>query len=350
MSLPTFSVAIETANLSVADLDGLRVTLEALAAQTVPMTRAKEVLLTDSGDVPAEVLEELLREFPWVRALRLPRGTGYEELKMAAVDAATGDVIVYADGDCYYDPVWLEALLEPFADPSVSIVAGETNIDSSGPYGLAMAIAFSFSASTSSGLYRSDRYHFNNVAFRRSRLQSIPVPTRRPCYRMVGLHAATLQSAGHVIWREPRARVRHASPNGLTHFVWRFLLFGHDGIVVPRLVAADARLPAVRRSRAGIRLGSYGARCRTRRRNSWPRFAADLPARLSCSWSSHPDGRGGVAGLRRGGGARRLASTSRGMPEEILRASTCEPGMGVRQMARTHESAGHFVAAGARSS
>ena len=84
MSLPTFSVAIETANLSVADLDGLRVTLEALAAQTVPMTRAKEVLLTDSGDVPAEVLEELLRDFPWVRALRLPRGTGYEELKMAA--------------------------------------------------------------------------------------------------------------------------------------------------------------------------------------------------------------------------------------------------------------------------
>ena len=334
MSLPTFSVAIETANLSVADLDGLRVTLEALAAQTIPMTRAKEVLLTDSGDVPAGVLEELLRDFPWVRPLRLPRGTGYEELKMAAVGAATGDVIVYADGDCYYDPVWLEALLEPFADPSVAVVAGETSIDSAGPYGLAMAITFSFSATTSSGRYRSDRYHFNNVAFRRSLLQSVPVPTRRPCYRMVGLHAAMLQAAGHTIWREPRARVRHASPNGLSHFVWRFLLFGHDGVVVPRLVAADARAagrpPKQTRHTFALawRWASQAAKKLVAEIRRKPSRAPELFVVVPIVMAAVVlQAAGAVAGL--------VASPQllAAMPDEILRASTCEPGIPVRQVA-----------------
>jgi glycosyltransferase involved in cell wall biosynthesis len=334
MTLPTFSVAIETANLSVADLDGLRVTLDALSAQTVPVTRANEVLLTDSGDVPAGVLDELLHDFPWVRALRLPRGTGYEELKMAAVVATTGDVIVYADGDCYYDPIWLQALLEPFADPSVAVVAGETSIDSSGPYGLAMAITFSFSASTSSGLYRSDRYHFNNVAFRRRVLQNTPVPTRRPCYRMTGLHAAMLQAAGHPIWREPRARARHAAPNGFTHFVWRFLLFGHDGVVVPRLVAADARAA-----------GRPPTRTRHTLALAW-RWASQAAKKLAGELRRTPSrapelilvapivvvavalqAAGAVAGL--------IASPQllAAMPEDILRASTCEPGVPARQVA-----------------
>jgi glycosyltransferase involved in cell wall biosynthesis len=326
-------VAIETANLSVADLDGLRVTLDALSAQTVPITQAREVLLTDSGDVPTDMLEQLLRDYPWVRALRLPRGTGYEELKSAAVEASTGDVIVYADGDCYYEPVWLEAILAPFADPSVAIVGGETNIDSAGPYGLAMAIAFSFTASTSSGLYRSDRYHFNNVAFRRPVLQRIPVPTRRPCYRMTGLHAAALQAGGYTIWRTPHARVRHAPPNGFTHFMWRFLLFGHDGVVVPRLVAAQARAAGrgPTRARHTLRLawlwvsqaGKKLVGEIRRRPIRAPELIVVAPIIMAAMMFQAAGAVGGLVAS-----PQLLAA----MPEEILRASTCEPRHGTREV------------------
>jgi glycosyltransferase involved in cell wall biosynthesis len=218
MNIPTFSLIIETANLSLADLDGLQATLATLATQSLPPQRANEVLIADSGDVPEDVFQETLRTYPWARVMRLPEGTGYEELKMAGAHATTGEIIVFADGDCLYDPKWLEELLTPFSDPAVAVVGGETSIDSSGPYGLGVALAASFPARTSSGSYRSDRYHLNNVAFRRAVLEAIPIPSRLPCYRMSGLHAARLLNAGHTILRRPAARALHASPNGLSHF------------------------------------------------------------------------------------------------------------------------------------
>ena len=65
---------------------------------------------------------------------------------MAGANASSGELIVFADGDCFYERPWLEALLAPFSDPSVSIVGGETAINAAGPYGLAVAIASSFPA------------------------------------------------------------------------------------------------------------------------------------------------------------------------------------------------------------
>lgn len=238
--LPRFSIVLETANLSIADLDNLRATLESFASQTCSVEHANEVLIADSGDVPDDVLQEALRAFPWARAMRLPAGTGYEELKMAGAGASTGDVIVFADGDCRYDPRWLELMLAPFRDPSVQIVSGVTAIDPRGPYGFAAMVTYSFLApSRKAGLYVVDRYHLNNVAFRREVLEAVPIPSRRPCYRMSGLHSAHLRAAGYTIYRQAEARATHAAPNGLSHFIWRNLLFGHDVIVVPRLIAQD---------------------------------------------------------------------------------------------------------------
>ena len=56
MTVPSYSLIIETANLSLADLDGLRETLDSLAVQTLPVQNAREVLLADSGDVPPDSL------------------------------------------------------------------------------------------------------------------------------------------------------------------------------------------------------------------------------------------------------------------------------------------------------
>ena len=206
MTVPSYSLIIETANLSLADLDGLRETLDSLAVQTLPVQNACEVLLADSGDVPPDSLQQTLRTYPWVRPMGLPEGTGYEELKMAGANASSGELIVFADGDCLYERTWLEALLAPFSDPSVSIVGGETAINSAGPYGLAVAIASSFPArARSDNPYQSDRYHLNNVAFRRRVLQDVPIPSRQPCYRMSG--AACGSAAGQGL-HDPASTLR----------------------------------------------------------------------------------------------------------------------------------------------
>ena len=327
MNIPSFSLVIETANLSLADLGGLQETLASLSRQSLSLHGAADVIIADSGDVPQDVFHETLRTYPWARVMRLPEGTGYEELKMAGANSTTGDLVVFADGDCLYEAGWLEALLAPFADHSVSIVGGETSIDSSGPYGLGVALAASFPARSSSGLYNSDRYHLNNVAFRRSVLEAVPIPSRRPCYRMSGLHAARLLAAGFTILRQPAARALHAAPNGLSHFFWRFLLMGYDGVVVPRLIAQEA--PATTRSRD-----------RRRRTFGLVRFwavqaAAKLigeirrkPSRVLTLPLAAPVFVGAVA-LQAAGALAGLIAPERllgAVPDDVLRGSTCQPG------------------------
>jgi glycosyltransferase involved in cell wall biosynthesis len=325
---PTFSLVVETANLSMADLDGLRQALESLSAQSLPLQHAAEVFLVDSGDVPEDVLQQMLSAFRWVRAKRLPRGTGYEELKMAGANAATGEVVVFADGDCFYERGWLAAILAPFSNPSVSIVGGDTAIDSRSAYGLGVAIAFSFAArGYPPDLHVTNRYHMNNVAFRRSVLQSVPIPSRRPCYRMTGLHVAALEAAGHTIWRQPAARSRHAPPNGFFHFMWRFLLFGHDGVAVPRLIAAEARSLGRARNQHRTTLQLFKRwtvqstvkviehfRRQPSRILSLPIVAPVVAAAVIFQAA------GAVAGLL---APKRLLEA---MPDDLLRASTCQPG------------------------
>jgi glycosyltransferase involved in cell wall biosynthesis len=327
MTLPRFSLIIETANLSVADLDGLRESLESLTAQTVPVQSAAEAFIVDSGDVPPDVLEKMLSAFPWVRDMRLPPGTGYEELKMAGAQASTGEVIVFADGDCRYEPQWLESLLSPFVDEKVMIVGGETTIDNRGGYALGVSVAYSFSdRARSENLYETDRYHLNSVAFRRSVLQKVPIPSRRPCYRMTNLHVAALQAAGYTIYRQPRARARHAAPNGLTHFVWRSLLLGYDGVAVPRLIAKE--MPSVTRSstrrRKTLGLMGYWAAETARK------LAAEVrrdPIRILSLPIAVPV-IAGTAALQVVGAIAAIVAPERllsAVPEEIISSSTCEP-------------------------
>ena len=53
--LPSFSIAIESANLEHGGLAGLRACLESLARQEIPPERANEVLLVDAGGVPPAI-------------------------------------------------------------------------------------------------------------------------------------------------------------------------------------------------------------------------------------------------------------------------------------------------------
>jgi glycosyltransferase involved in cell wall biosynthesis len=230
-SLPKFSIILETENLESADRAGLLAALASILSQDLSPLTAEEVILIDSGDVPEALQRLIAEEFAWIKIHPAPATIGYYGAKMLGASLATGEVIVYCDSDCRYEPHWLRTLLQTFVGrPDVAIVAGETTTQGCGPYGTAMAITYIFPQySGETAIAPTRQYYLNNVAFRRSVLLEAPMPTNLPLYRgNCVIHARGLGDRGHTIWRQPQARALHAPPNGLGHFVWRFLLIGHD--------------------------------------------------------------------------------------------------------------------------
>jgi glycosyltransferase involved in cell wall biosynthesis len=238
-TMSSFSIVLETENLATADLRGLMQAIDCLAAQTRSPTDANEVLIIDSGDIPAPVKTQLLAQYPWLTFTPAPAGTTYYQAKMLGAQIATGDLLLYYDSDCIYEPHWLETMLGTFAqDPEIQVVAGETRTRGVGPYGTAMALAYIFPQySEAVKIFSCTHYYLNNVAFRRDFLLANPIPLDLPLYRgNCALHAKQIIARGGQIWRQPQARATHAPPNGLWHFYWRFLLIGHDLYWQQRLV------------------------------------------------------------------------------------------------------------------
>ena len=248
--IPSFSIVLETENLANADIHGLAKSLASLVNQDVSPTRANEVLLIDSGDTPPELLRQLCQQYPWIQVHPAPLTAGYYKAKMIGAELATGEIVVYCDSDCTYEPHWLRTLLATFAQSNeIQVVAGETTTRGVGPYGTAMALTYIFPQySGEKQLVPTAQYFLNNVAFRRSFLLRYPMPTDLPLYRgNCVIHARQLRLNGQTIWRQPHARATHAAPDGLSHFFWRFLLIGHDLYWQSQILSQDDR-PAVKSS------------------------------------------------------------------------------------------------------
>jgi len=237
---PSFSIVLETENLANVPFGELSRCLDLLARQEVSPARANEVLLINSGEVPAETLSHLAATYPWLTIVQSDAGTGYFEAKMAGARRSTGDIVVFCDADCAYRSDWLQHMLEPFARrPDIDVVAGETALKVTGPYSLAMMLIWSFPPlSRRQELYPSADYLANNVAFRRAVLRRCPIPLGLPVYRGNGaLHARQLRRMGYRIWRQPKARATHPLPGrGPRQFLWRWLVYGHDQLIWERFV------------------------------------------------------------------------------------------------------------------
>ncbi|KPQ37361.1 MAG: putative glycosyltransferase [Phormidesmis priestleyi Ana] len=280
----SFSIIIETENLASADLPGLFCSLDALESQTLSPLSAAEVLMVETGDVPPELLDTIRAQYPWVTICRIDAGLEYYQAKMRGIGLTTGEVVVLCDSDCVYNAEWLESMLRPFSPDSadnlasydsvrdrssshdsagndsasdrtviaprphaVQMVAGETSLAITGPYGLAMALSYIFPRYTGCDRPQpTGGYFCNNVAFRRSLLTEFPIPGEMPLYRgNCVIHAKQLLANHQVIWQQPLARALHAPPNGLSHFVSRFFMLGYDALCVSRFanlpIAADPK-------------------------------------------------------------------------------------------------------------
>ncbi|MFI5414863.1 MAG: glycosyltransferase, partial [Candidatus Lutacidiplasmatales archaeon] len=98
-------------------------TLESLLHQT----RLPDEVLVDDGGV-TEVVRGIAVRFhardPRVKYLYAPGNI--PESRNTAIAAATGEFVAFLDADEVAPPGWLDALLRPFADPSVGFTGGPT--------------------------------------------------------------------------------------------------------------------------------------------------------------------------------------------------------------------------------
>lgn len=240
---PSFSIVIETANLQT-DPRRLDASLDSIASQTLSPELANEVVLLDSGEAPPELLDRLLARYPWIRVERIAEETDYGDQKAMASSFVTGDVVVFADSDCLYEREWLASLVETFASrPDVEVLAGETAVEISGPFTLAMGLVFFFPRfSYEKAVAPARGFYGNNVAFRRSLLRRCPFPSGLPIYRGQNVvYSRVLWEHGISIWRQPRARSAHSPPEGVWPAIRRFYWTGKD---TPRLIRVGPQIAA----------------------------------------------------------------------------------------------------------
>jgi len=120
---PTVSVIIPIYN-GEADLPDL---LPALQSQTYALHLA-EYLLVDNGSNDRTV--QILQAFAAATSLNVQILSETQiqssyAARNTGIRAATGAILVFTDADCRPQPNWLTQIVQPFADPTVGIVAGE---------------------------------------------------------------------------------------------------------------------------------------------------------------------------------------------------------------------------------
>ncbi|MGB7087210.1 MAG: glycosyltransferase [Phormidesmis sp.] len=109
------------------DLPGL---LECLMAQTYPAERV-EYLLVDNGsrDRTPQMLSAAAGTFAaqglTLKVLNERDIQSAYAARNTGIRAATGEFLAFTDADCYPQSEWLVKLIQPFADETVGLVAGE---------------------------------------------------------------------------------------------------------------------------------------------------------------------------------------------------------------------------------
>ncbi|WP_461858198.1 bifunctional polysaccharide deacetylase/glycosyltransferase family 2 protein [Arthrobacter sp. C152] len=105
--------------------------IEAAVRSIVASSHPVEVLVVDDGstDGTADIVEAL--GLPGVTVIRKENG-GKPSALNAGIQAAAHDLVVMVDGDTVFEPDTVRALIQPFADPRVGAISGNTKVANRG--------------------------------------------------------------------------------------------------------------------------------------------------------------------------------------------------------------------------
>lgn len=119
---PSISVILAAYN----EAERLPARIENLLAQEYPAARVEVIVASDgSTDGTNELLWRLAEGLPRLRPVVLEVNQGKAAAVNAAVAAASGELLVFADARQHFAPDALARLAENFADPQVGSVSGE---------------------------------------------------------------------------------------------------------------------------------------------------------------------------------------------------------------------------------
>ncbi|MBD2562364.1 MULTISPECIES: glycosyltransferase [Nostoc] len=121
--LPMVSVVVPIYN-GEADLPEL---INCLLSQTYPKERVEYLLVdNNSSDRTLIILKTSAENYPIrIRPLSENQIQSSYAARNTGIRVATGEIIVFTDADCRPQPQWLNALIQPFVNQEVVIVAGE---------------------------------------------------------------------------------------------------------------------------------------------------------------------------------------------------------------------------------
>lgn len=105
--------------------------IEAAVRSIVASSHPVEIIVVDDGstDDTADIVEGL--GLPGVTLIRKENG-GKPSALNAGLAAASHDLVVMVDGDTVFEPETVHALIQPFADPRVGAISGNTKVANRG--------------------------------------------------------------------------------------------------------------------------------------------------------------------------------------------------------------------------
>lgn len=169
-----------------------------------------------------------LREFADVEIVPTP-GLTYYKLKNFGVSRSTTPITAMLDSDAGPEPGWLEALLKPFADPEIMVVAGFTYLAHEDLVSRAMALSWFFDLPDEGAkTERRQQVHVNNCAVRTDFFNANPFPDLPLFKKQCGFWLRDLLARGYGFVRTADARTVHAPHPGLRYLMWRGWQSGSD--------------------------------------------------------------------------------------------------------------------------
>lgn len=202
------SIVVESYNHSEGtELELLKMTLKA-ATNLISKYGKGEVLLTDTGGSTL-VSELLATHFPQVTRVDA-FGLSYDEAKALAAAQASGEYVLYIDGDCLPAENWLEAHLSVLEMDQIDATGGFTRYEKGFLASILTIMDFGFLFPREKRVLQC--YASNNSGFRRDVLVKVPAPEgamRCRCYA----HAQLLLKNNYPVMMVPDAINVHALPS-----------------------------------------------------------------------------------------------------------------------------------------
>jgi hypothetical protein len=224
------TIVVEWENVELAGAEQANRMLDTLVDEVAAYPAPVEVLLCVAGEA-AELEGAELPTLPSEWRI-VPVGEAhYFEIKNRGAALAEGAIVVFLDSDAVPERGWLAAMLRPFDDPRVEVVAGHTSIAPTSLVAKAFALWWFFPLRDERPAASTPLRGFfaNNVAFRRDTILGHPFVSpdgtvRGACVML----ARRLDQAGIPIVSAPDAAATHPPPNGWRHIVLRGVVQGRD--------------------------------------------------------------------------------------------------------------------------